>query len=334
MTHRTLHFPEDFGAHPDTRTEWWYVTGWLNAGAVMHGFQVTFFRSRTGVSPQQASRFAASQLIFAHAAVTDMGTRRLRHDQRIARAGFHIAEAAEGDTNVVLHDWRMQRTGTAERSVYQAHAASESAGFALDLAFTTTQAPLLQGEAGYSRKGPQPDEASHYYSQPQLTVSGTLGLDGRSTPVSGSAWLDHEWSNQYLNPQAVGWDWIGMNLDDGNALMAFRTRAADGRAIWAGGSFRAPGTAARSFGPDEVSFTPGRTWRSAASRVAYPVEWTVATPAGRFVVKALLDDQELDSRMGTGAIYWEGLSELLDEQGRRVGRGYLEMTGYAAALKM
>ena len=128
VTHRTLHFPEDFGAHPDTRTEWWYVTGWLNAGAVMHGFQVTFFRSRTGVSPQQASRFAASQLIFAHAAVTDMGTRRLRHDQRIARAGFHIAEAAEGDTNVVLHDWRMQRTGTAERSVYQAHAASESAG--------------------------------------------------------------------------------------------------------------------------------------------------------------------------------------------------------------
>ncbi|MFN7123182.1 MAG: lipocalin family protein, partial [Hydrogenophaga sp.] len=41
---------------------------------------------------------------------------------------------------------------------------------------------------------------------------------------------------------------------------------------------------------------------------------------------------ELDSRQGTGTVYWEGLSDLFDSNGQRVGRGYLEMTGYAQRL--
>jgi predicted secreted hydrolase len=104
--------------------------------------------------------------------------------------------------------------------------------------------------------------------------------------------------------------------------------------LWAGGSFRAPGAPVRAFEPGEVRFTPGRRWRSPATAADYPVQWTVETPAGRFELRALLDAQELDSRGSTGAIYWEGLSELLDAQGKRVGLGYLEMTGYASRLRM
>jgi predicted secreted hydrolase len=202
------------------------------------------------------------------------------------------------------------------------------------LELTTTQSVLLQGEAGFSRKGPQHDQASHYYSQPQLATRGTLTLDGRALTVRGTAWLDHEWSDTLLDPQAVGWDWIGMNLLDGSALTAFRLRRADGSALWAGGSFRLAGGTVRSFAPDAVRFTPERRWTSAASRTEYPVRWTVETPAGRFVVNALVDAQELDSRSSTGAIYWEGLSELLDARGQRVGLGYLEMTGYASRLRL
>ena len=331
---RPLRFPADFGSHPDTRTEWWYVTGALDAAGVTHGFQITFFRSRTEVPADHPSRFAASQLVFAHAALTDMTQGRLRHDQRIARAGFGIAQAAQGDTAVSLRDWRLQRDGPPSRSRYRARASSDSAGFAFDLGFAATQPLLLQGDAGYSRKGPRPGQASHYYSEPQLAVDGSLALDGRASAVRGTAWLDHEWSDSLLDPTAVGWDWVGMNLDDGGALTAFRLRRADGSPLWAGGSFRAPGQAVRSFEPDTVTFTPGRIWTSPGSRAAYPVEWSLAIPAGRYRVKALLDNQELDSRASTGSIYWEGLSELLDERGQRVGRGYLEMTGYAGALKL
>jgi predicted secreted hydrolase len=125
-----------------------------------------------------------------------------------------------------------------------------------------------------------------------------------------------------------------MNLDDGSALMAFRMRRADGSTLYTGGSFRASGGAPQVFGSDAVRFTPQRVWTSPSSRADYPVEWTLDTPAGRYRVKSLIDNQELDSRSSTGAVYWEGLSELLDAAGRRIGRGYLEMTGYAGTLKM
>ncbi|MFT3666200.1 lipocalin-like domain-containing protein [Piscinibacter sp.] len=334
---RALAFPRDHGAHPDARTEWWYATGWLaepGSHEPRFGFQVTFFRSRTGIAPDHPSRFAASQLVFAHAALTDLAARRLRHDQRIARAGFGIAEAAGDDTRVALRGWRFERGGGIDASVYRAQLASDAAGFAFELELAATQPLLLQGDAGFSRKGPLPTQASHYYSQPQLAVRGTLVREGRAQAVQGRAWLDHEWSDEILPAEAVGWDWIGINLLDGGALTAFRLRRADGSALWAGGSLRAPGGPVRAFAPGEVRFEPLARWTSPASRAAYPVEWRIVTPAGTQRVRALLADQELDSRASTGAIYWEGLSELLDEGGRRIGLGYLEMTGYAARLRL
>ena len=335
--HSALRFPVDFGAHPRTRTEWWYLTGSLRAGTRRWGFQLTFFRAATGIAGASGSRFEPSQLLFAHAALTDLEQRRLRHDQRIARSGFGIAQARSDDTDLSLRDWQMRRAprpGDAQRSRYTTRGASDSAGFAFELQCDATQPVLLQGDGGVSRKGPGADDTSRYYSEPQLVAQGTLTLAGRPVTVQGRAWLDHEWSDAFIPPQAVGWDWIGMNLDDGSALTAFRLRRADGSSVYAGGSFRRAGDTLRAFGPDDVRFTPGRVWGSAASRARYPVQWQIETPAGRFGVAALLDDQELDSRSSTGAIYWEGLSELLDATGRRVGAGYLEMTGYAAPLRL
>jgi len=334
---RTLAFPRDHGAHPDARTEWWYATGWLAAPGEplpAYGFQLTFFRSRTEVARDHPSRFAATQLLFAHVALTDLAARRLRHDQRIARAGFGVAEAATEDTRVVLRGWRFERGGPPESAVYHARIASEAAGFGFELELAATQPLLLQGDAGYSRKGPRPQQASHYYSQPQLAVRGRLTRDGAAQPVQGRAWLDHEWSEEILDAQAVGWDWVGINLADGGALTAFRLRRADGSSLWAGGSLRRPGEAVRAFAPQEVRFEPLARWTSPASGATYPVEWRIDTPAGTQRVRALLPAQELDGRGSTGAIYWEGLSELLDEGGRRLGLGYLEMTGYAARLRL
>lgn len=342
-----LVFPRDHGAHPAARTEWWYVTGalWPADGAAQAlrdtapawGFQVTFFRSRTGIGPHP-SRFAARQLLFAHAALSDLAAGRLLHDQRIARAGFGIAEAAEDDTRITLRDWGLVRSARSDGGArYAATAAATDGAFAFELSFDTTQPLLLQGDAGWSRKGPDADEASRYYSQPQLAVGGRLQRQGRWQPVRGRAWLDHEWSQTLMHPQAVGWDWIGMNLDDGSALTAFRLRTRDGGSVWSGGSLRRAGAAAAQVfeGADALRFEPGRRWTSPATNTTYPVEWRITTPAGRWRVRALMDAQELDSRNSTGNVYWEGLAELIDDvSGRRVGRGYLEMTGYASTLRL
>jgi predicted secreted hydrolase len=325
---RRLAFPRDHGAHPGLRTEWWYITGHAEQGGRVFGFQVTFFRSRVDATQGMQSRFAAKQLLFAHAAVTDVQGARLWHDQRIARAGFGIAEAATEDARLRLRDWSLVRAGGTW------HAKVPAGGFALDLRCTATQPVLLQGREGLSRKGPLAEQASYYYSLPQLAVGGTLSLQGRGFAVDGRAWLDHEWSEALLAPEAVGWDWIGMNLDDGSALTAFQLRRRDGSALWDGGSFRSAGGAPYIASPGETQFQPRRRWTSPSSNASYPVEWLVRTPADFYTVRALVDNQELDSRGSTGSIYWEGLSDLIDSNGRRVGRGYLEMTGYASPLRL
>jgi len=325
---RALEFPRDHGAHPQHRTEWWYVTGWLRDGAGRDlGFQVTFFRNRPRIAEDNPSAFAPKQLLFAHAAIADPARGRLLHDQRAARAGFGLAEAREGLTDVHIDDWSIALSGSAYRTRIAAR------GFVLDLSFEPTQAVLPQGEGGYSRKGPAPAQASYYYSRPHLAVSGILEREARREPIQGSAWLDHEWSSEYLAAEAAGWDWIGINLADGGALMAFRIRAKAGGAFWAGGALRAPDGRLRILTPREVRFEPLRSWRSPRSEVTYPVAMRVRAGELEVELEPLMDDQELDSRASTGTIYWEGAVRAV-QGGRLAGRGYLELTGYWKPLKL
>lgn len=323
-----LAFPLDHGAHPDYRTEWWYVTGWLKTedGRDL-GFQVTFFRSRLSVDQRNPSAFSAKQVLFAHAGLSDPKVGALQHDGRMARQGFGLAQATIGDADVVIDDWRLTR-GADNR--FRTHITA--ADFTLDLAFSPSQPILLQGDQGFSRKGPQPSQASHYYSLPHLKVSGTVIQGRKRLKVTGEAWLDHEWSSTLLDPKAVGWDWVGLNLEGGEALTAFRVRDAAGQTLWAGGSIRAANGSATGLGPSDVRFTTERVWRSPRTGGRYPVEreLIVRTAAGerRWRLVPLFDDQELDSRRTGGPVYWEGA---VRTQG---GRGYLELTGYVSPLKM
>jgi predicted secreted hydrolase len=336
---RALAFPRDHGAHPAVRIEWWYATGWLEqAGSSPLGFQVTFFRSRTGLAESLPGRFAPRQLLFAHAALSDIGAQRHQQAQRITRwsgdPGTRDSAAQTGDTRVHIGQWRLQRDAAGAASRYRARVGGADAGFELDLAMTTTQPVLLQGQDGFSRKGPQPAQASHYYSQPHLQVQARVAIGTRVQTLGGRGWLDHEWSDELLPAGAVGWDWIGINLDDGGALTAFRLRRADGSPLWAGGSHRTGDGRLRAFAAHEVQFAPQRTWTSPGSLARYPVDWRIRTPSGRYQLRALMDAQELDGRASNGAVYWEGLSDLMDDDGRSIGRGYLEMTGYAGPLRL
>jgi len=324
----TLVFPRDHGSHPQFRTEWWYVTGWLTTqqGEVL-GFQVTFFRTRLQVDAANPSAFAPRQLIIAHAAISDAQRGRLWKDQRIARAGLGLADAALGDTRVWLDRWRLSR----DAASYTARIEAEEFGLSLEL--VPTQPPLPNGVDGFSRKGPALRSASYYYSVPQLRVSGTVSRDGRTQPVSGEAWLDHEWSSEYLDAQARGWDWVGINLADGGALMAFRIRDQQDKVRWAGGTWREPDGRVHVLAPDAIAFVPGRRWRSPRTGTEYPVEWQLRAGDLAITLRPLMDDQESDARASTGAVYWEGAVTAL-RAGQPIGRGYLELTGYGEPLRL
>jgi predicted secreted hydrolase len=137
-------------------------------------------------------------------------------------------------------------------------------------------------------------------------------VDGRR--ISGSAWLDHEWSSAYLAPEASGWDWCGINMLDGSSFMGFRMRNRDG-----GTHYASPGT----------TMTPIRVWKSPRTGTTYPI----AMQVNDLRLEPLMDDQELDSRTSTGTIYWEGAVRAFREK-NLVGTGYLELTGYWKPMKL
>ena len=337
VTPRPLVFPRDYGAHPEFRTEWWYLTGWLEAAGAEPalGFQLTFFRTRPDVRPASGSAFAAEQVVIAHAALADARVGHLLHDERIARAGFGAAFAGTDDTALKLDRWRFVRDPAS--GVYRAEIPAR--GFGLALAATPTQPLLLQGQAGWSRKGPFVEQASYYYTQPQLAVQAELRRDGRTQTRRGVGWLDHEWSSTLLDTRATGWDWVGMNLDDGGALTAFRIRPQPGAGgagdapLWAYAALRARSGAVQVHGPEAVRFTTLESWRSPRTGAVWPVGQRLRVGAREFDIRPLMPDQELDSRRSTGAVYWEGASTL-SEAGRPAGRGYLEMTGYLEPMRL
>jgi len=327
-----IEFPRDEGSHPRFRTEWWYVTGTVadDTGATF-GFQVTFFRSRPGVDEANPSRFAPKQLLFAHAALSDPRRGRLLHDERSARAGFDLAVAHEGSLNVAIDDWSLRARGNGKS--YRATVRAKD--FQLEFDYEPTQPPLLHGMNGFSQKGPQPHEASYYYTQPQLRTSGKLSIGGREHRVAGLAWLDHEWSSSILDEHAQGWDWVGINLEDGGALMAFQMRNQQGGEHFAAATIRERGDAQPvAFTPEQIEWLPSRRWRSVRTGVEYPVEWQLRIGERTISLRPLMDDQENDARGSTGTIYWEGAVAAFDEGGRRIGGGYLELTGYGDRVSL
>jgi predicted secreted hydrolase len=333
---RKLVFPEDFGAHSDYRTEWWYMTGWLGEGADKLGFQVTFFRSRTRHPESNPSRFAPRQLLFAHAALAVPSEGQLLHAEMAARAGLAGASFDTADTALALFGWSLKRTTDDH---YKILITAEQ--FTLELEAFTALAPVMRGDNGFSLKGPSSQFASYYYSRPQLKVSAKVTLKkstgGRRKAeqplsLSGSAWFDHEWSSSLLMAGAVGWDWIGINLLDGGSLMAFRMRDAAKGTLFSEWDWRdARGQVIER--RQDVSWHAQGQWRSPRSLLTYPASFQLRVGGRTLTLQSLMPDQEVNAQASTGGFYYEGAVELT-ENGKLLGRGYLELTGYGTPVAL
>ncbi len=329
---RAWAFPEDHGPHNDYQTEWWYYTGNLTAATGEHfGYQLTFFR-RALLPPDQradrASAWGTEQVYMAHFAVTDVTGGRHASFEKLARGAAGLAGAQAAPYRVWLEDWEVAETGG---SVRLRAAAGE---IALDLTLTDPKGPILQGDGGYSRKGPDPGNASYYYSLPRIATAGTATVRGRTFAVEGLSWMDHEFSTSALGPEQVGWDWFSVQLDDGTELMAFQLRRADGSAdAFSSGTLIAADGTTQPLGAGDFRITPTGTWRSPHSGGVYPSGWILAVPAAdlRLEISPWLADQE----MQVSYRYWEGAVRVAGTAAGRpvAGNGYVELTGYAGSMQ-
>ncbi|HEX6212855.1 MAG TPA: lipocalin-like domain-containing protein [Methylomirabilota bacterium] len=322
---RPLTFPEDHGPHPDFRTEWWYYTGNLQTSAGRHvGFQLTFFR--VALSPEEETRtsaWATRQLYVAHFAVTDTAGGRFHAASRASRAALGLAGARAAPFHVWVEGWSAEGEGDATRL------RAQEGDVAIDLTVAPAKPAVPQGDRGLSRKGPEPGNASLYYSFTRMPARGTVRVGAETLVVSGEAWMDREWSTSALGTAVEGWDWFAVQLDDGRELMVYVLRRRDGTIdpFSAGTLVAADGTSGRLEAAD-VRIETLAHWTSPHSGVRYPARWRFSVPSAelRLEIEPRLADQEL--RVGTR--YWEGAVTAAGSSGGRpvAGQGYVELVGY------
>ena len=328
---REFAFPADHGPHPGFRTEWWYFTGHLeDARGRRFGYHLTFFRNALGPdSVQRRSAWAADHAFMAHFAITDVEGRQFHAGERFARAALGLAGARLEPFQVWTGDWSATATGA---QVFPLRLRAERDEFAIDLRLERGKPPVLQGVRGLSRKGPEPGNASYYYSLPRMPTTGAVRVGGDTLRVVGSSWMDREWSTSALSAGLVGWDWFALQLEDSSELMFYRLRTRDGLAApFSEGSLIAPDGSSVRLTADDVLLDVLDTWRSEIDRTVYPARWRIRVPSASLDldVRPLLADQELDLAVR----YWEGAVAVRGtrDAAPMAGRGYVELTGYTNA---
>lgn len=333
-------FPKDHGSHPAFRTEWWYFTGNLEAGGRRdYGYELTFFRQGNDHPEvlKNPSRWAPRHLYFAHFAVTDISKNRFYYRDRMSREAIGKAGAATDRLEVWIDQWRAVQEGETIRLQAEEKASGKGAqaGWKIDLALSPAKPPVIHGEGGISKKGGEEGQASHYYSFTRLQTSGSVWIDGKEEKVTGWSWMDHEFSSSILNAHQTGWDWFSIQLEDGSDVMFFQIRRDDGRIDPASsGTVIGADGRERHLSADDFTLTPIEYWKSPANPANYPVGWRIEIPSERLLLesKPAVAQQELITSQSTRIAYWEGASDFQGtKNGKPVsGKGYVELTGYAA----
>lgn len=313
---RPFHFPQDHGPHDDFLSEWWYFTGNLDD----FGYELTLFRQATekpvDMLIPRTSQWASKHSMMGHFAISDVRAGKFYRFERLSRAALNLAGAGKPPRVAWVEDWTIDLTAPDK---FEVKAAAE--GCSLQLAMSSLKAPVLQGDAGYSRKGDRPEQSSYYYSLTRLATLGEIRVPGRRQSVRGNSWMDREWSTQPLGKEMAGWDWFALQLDDGCELMFYQLRDKQGRSVqWSAGSWVAADGKVTRLKRDDLKLEVTAHWRSPVDGAEYPAGWKIGVQGRTLIVKPRLADQEM-----TGAVrYWEGAVEVSPG-----GRGYVEMVGYS-----
>ncbi len=322
---REFHFPQDHGAHPEFKNEWWYLTGNLtDLQGRKFGYQVTFFRlGINSSSSERQSAWVLQNLWMAHAAVTDVKGRQHHHAERFSRANPGMAGASWKPFKVWLDDWQL----AALKDEFPWQVKVKTDVFEFEFALTAEKNIVLQGEEGLSRKSETPGNASYYYSLTRMKTTGRLSLNQQTFKLEGLSWLDREWGTSSLDQDQIGWDWFSLQLNSGDDVMYYQLRDKNAQShpnsqgIWVNNK-----SETRIINPSDLNLTPLDWWQSEQGE-RFPVRWHLEYKPARknWIISALLEDQ----KMNVSIPYWEGAVSVTDfESGSYLGSGYLEMTGY------
>lgn len=330
MRPRPFIFPADHGPHNEYRTEWWYFTGNVQEpSGRKFGYELTFFRyALTREKQKSSSNWRSNQMYMAHFALTDVANDRFYADERFSRAANGLAGSLSDRYRVWLYDWSAEMEKAEDSPI---HLTAQTDAFAIDLKLELKKPAMFQGDKGFSQKSSEPGNASYYYSYTRLKTSGTLRVQNRSFSVSGTSWMDREWSTSALSSEQTGWDWFALQFSDQTELMYYQLRRKDGKpdshssgALFLADYSKIPLT------NQEVLVANLDYWKSPHTGITYPSRWRLSIPSlqTELEVIPLINDQELNVTYR----YWEGAVSVSGiKNGQPIkGRGYVELAGYSA----
>jgi predicted secreted hydrolase len=310
--------------HPEFQTEWWYYTGNLqSADGHRYGYELTFFRQANADAPKSKSVWNPDELYLAHLALSDIDGQKFEHSERLNRAGPGLA-GPSWNGNWHVQDQELQAVAS---------------DFTLKLKLQALKPSVINGVDGVSRKGPAKNEFSHYGSFTRIRSGGKLSRDGKSIELTGLSWMDHEYFNDSDDPTLRGWDWFAIQLENNEELMLYRLRLKSGEVSpYSSGTFIDAQGQARHLTAQDFKLTPGDNWNSPASKATYPIAWSIEIQSLdiKLAANTRLKQQEIYTPNSVSPGYWEGAVEYTGtEHGKLIkGRGYLEMTGYLAPLRL
>ncbi len=324
-------FPRDHGAHPAFQTEWWYFTGNLKTEDGRHfGYEFTIFR-RAIRPPSEASNseWRSDQIYMGHFAVTDVQSNAFYEQQRLSRDGAGLAGVkATPRVQIWLENWQLMALDEEARGW---RLIADAGGHAIDIQLELAKPLVLQGDNGLSPKSGEEGNASYYYSMTRLMTAGTVRIGDEQYPVRGSSWMDHEFSTSALSDDAIGWDWFGLQFDDGREIMLGLIRSKDGGILpYANGVLVQEDGTPLFLAADDYTIKATGSWQSPHTDAVYPAGWEISINHPevnlQFTITPLIADQELTQG---GIIYWEGAVSI---SGDVTGYGYVELTGYTESM--
>ncbi|MEM6727306.1 MAG: lipocalin-like domain-containing protein [Pseudomonadota bacterium] len=305
-------FPEDHGPHPAFRIEWWYLTANLvGADGREYGVQWTLFRSAR--EPRADDTWQSPQTWMGHAALTTPEAHFA--EERFARGGSGQAGVTASPFEAWIDDWTMAGSDT----LGALRLTARGDDFSYDLTLEAQGPLVFHGIDGHSVKSRE-GQASRYYSQPFYALEGQIVTPEGPMAVTGTAWLDREYSSQPLGRTQSGWDWFAFTFPDGHRLMAFELRDSELEDYQAG-SWITPEGEVTPLGPGDFDAQALATTDVGGRQI--PTEWAFTFPAqGIDLTVSAINPQAFNDLVFS---YWEGP---IRYEGSHEGVGYLEMTGY------
>ena len=323
--------PKDNGPH-DFVVEWWYFNGHLkDKNGKEYSFMDCFFKVDVAkvnfvhLSPHLIEDiFKNGEYVhFAHSVVTDIS--RKKSYKEIQNLSFITKDSFKKD--LLFIDYKNahllgegSRGSIVEIAPNDFHLKNKN----IDLILESKKKPLLEGGHGYVGT---PENGSYYYSFTDMSVIGSININGDDVEVSGKAWMDHQWANTTYKGKKDKWTWFSFQLENGTDIMCVEY---DSKAVGKDTLIDIIDKDGNQKQYKKAIIKPtGKHWKSRKTKTRYPLSWRIKIEGSDIIIKtkALAKEQE----MIFGQInYWEGpmkVTAIINGE-KEHGKGYMELVGY------